>query len=65
MIGLVKEKTAHSNAIMTMPLPTQAVLETELVWFNTSPPIADPSEIPICSAELLKLCCISDVAGSV
>jgi len=56
MAGLVKEKMAHNKEIMTMTLPNQAVLETVPVWFNTIPPMADPSEIPICKAELLKLC---------
>lgn len=65
IVGLVKENTAHSKAIITMTLPNQAVLETVPVWFNTIPPIADPREIPICNAELLKLCWMSDVTGSV
>lgn len=63
--GLVKEKTAHIKAIMTTALPNHAVLVTESVLFKTIPPIADPSEIPTCKAELLKLCWISDVTGSV
>lgn len=54
MVGLVKEKIAHSKEMMAMILPTQAVLEIVPVWFNTMPPIADPSEIPICTAELLS-----------
>lgn len=65
MSDLVNENTAHTRASTAMLLPTQAVLETEPVWFNTNPPVADPSEMPICNAELLKLCWIAELAGSI
>lgn len=65
MTGRVKEKTAHNSAMTATMPPTHVVLVTDPVSVKTMPPIADPSAMPICSAELLKLCWMSDVAGSV
>lgn len=54
--GLVKENTAKLTAIMTIKPPHQAVAVTEPVCPITPPPMADPSAMPICKADVLKLC---------
>ena len=55
-VFLVIENTAQASATKTTALPYQAVCVTEPVWLNTMPPNPEPIEIPICKAELLKLC---------
>ncbi len=54
--GLVKENTANATAIMTIKPPHQAVAVTEPVCPITPPPMADLSAMPICKADVLKLC---------
>lgn len=60
-----ERKDSQTKDRRTRNPPTQAMLATLFTCFKAIPPTADPSEIPICSAELLKICCISDVSGAV